>query len=87
MRVLVTGGAGFIGSHLIRALLDRGDAVTVLDNFDPAYDTEIKLANIAGLPIQLVEGDVRDRAAVEEALRVDTRKDNADRFERVVELV
>ena len=69
MRVLVTGGAGFIGSHLIRALLDRGDAVTVLDNFDPAYDTEIKLANIAGLPIQLVEGDVRDRAAVEEALR------------------
>ena len=69
MRVLVTGGAGFIGSHLIRALLERGDAVTVLDNFDPAYDTDLKLANIADLPIEMVEGDVRDRAAVEQALR------------------
>ena len=69
MRVLVTGGAGFIGSHLIRALLDRGDSVTVLDNFDPAYDSDIKLANIAELPIELVEGDVRDRSAVEMALR------------------
>jgi UDP-glucuronate 4-epimerase len=69
LRVLVTGGAGFIGSHLIRALLERGDAVTVLDNFDPAYDTALKLANIEGLPISLVDGDVRDRAAVEEALQ------------------
>jgi len=54
---------------LIRALLERGDAVTVLDNFDPAYDTDLKLANIADLPIEMVEGDVRDRAAVEQALR------------------
>ena len=68
MRVLVTGGAGFIGSHLIRALLERGDEVTVLDNFDPAYDVALKRANIAGLPIDLVEGDVRDRVAVEDAL-------------------
>lgn len=68
MRVLVTGGAGFIGSHLIRALIDRGDAVTVLDNFDPAYATELKLANLEGVPVDLVEGDVRDRATVEQAL-------------------
>ena len=69
MNVLVTGGAGFIGSHLIRSLLDRGDRVTVLDSFDDAYDPAIKIANIEGLEITLIEGDVRDRSAVEEAMR------------------
>ena len=69
MRVLVTGGAGFIGSHLVRALLERGDSVTVLDNFDEAYDPSLKLQNLESLDIELVHGDVRDRAAVEESLR------------------
>ncbi len=69
MNVLVTGGAGFIGSHLTRSLLGRGDAVTVLDNFDDAYDPAWKMANLDGLEINLVQGDVRDRSAVEEALR------------------
>ena len=68
MRVLVTGGAGFIGSHLVRALIARGDTVTVLDSFDDAYDPAIKMANIEGLDLELVQGDVRDRAAVESAL-------------------
>jgi len=68
VRVLVTGGAGFIGSHLVRALIGRGDQVTVLDNFDEAYDPSLKIANIEGLDLELVEGDVRDRVAVEEAL-------------------
>ena len=36
-RVVVTGGAGFIGSHLVKALLDRGDEVAIVDNFDPFY--------------------------------------------------
>ncbi len=69
MRVLVTGGAGFIGSHLIRSLLHRGDEVTVLDNFDPSYEPSIKESNLEGLRIELIEGDVRDRSAVEESLR------------------
>ena len=69
MRVLVTGGAGFIGSHLVRALLQRGDSVSVLDNFDDAYDPARKVANLEGLQIDLTEGDVRDRSAVEEAMR------------------
>src|SRR3990172_3185600 len=55
-RVLVTGGAGFIGAHLVRALLARGDATRVLDNF--VTGTAANLALALGL----------DRAAVERAL-------------------
>lgn len=68
MRVLITGGAGFIGSSLADALLLRGDSVTVLDNFDPYYDPQLKWANLAAAQGQtafaLVEGDIRDREAV-----------------------
>ncbi len=67
-RVLVTGGAGFIGSHTAERLLERGDEVRILDNFDPFYDTQIKRNNLkevrkrAGSESQLevVEGDFRD---------------------------
>src|SRR5262249_51257292 len=46
MRVLLTGGAGFIGSHVADALLTTGDEVVVLDNFDPFYDPAFKERNI-----------------------------------------
>lgn len=60
---LITGGAGFIGSHLARALLRRGP-VRILDNFQTGHRE-----NLAGLPVELVEGSVEDPAAVEAAVR------------------
>ncbi len=71
-KILVTGGAGFIGSHLVERLLARGDMVTALDNFDSFYDPAIKRSNIKAAGqgagsrrYVLVEGDIRDAAAVE----------------------
>ena len=63
-RYLVTGGAGFIGSHLVKALVDRGDAVRVLDNF--ATGKRGNLALVAG-KIELREVDLRDADGVRAA--------------------
>ena len=67
-KVLVTGAAGFIGSHVAEALLARGDEVVGLDSFDPYYAPELKRQNLAtsmaSPGFRLVEGDIRDRALV-----------------------
>jgi UDP-glucuronate 4-epimerase len=67
-RILVTGAAGFIGSHTVEAFLERGDTVLGVDNFDTYYDVLRKHANVAQLRarpeagrLQFVEGDVRDQ--------------------------
>ena len=67
-RVLLTGAAGFIGSHVAEHLLARGDEVIGLDNFDAFYPRAVKEANVAALArhpcFRLVEGDIRDAALV-----------------------
>ncbi|NUR74880.1 MAG: NAD-dependent epimerase/dehydratase family protein [Thermoleophilia bacterium] len=63
-RVLVTGGGGFIGSNLVRGLLERGDDVRVLDNFSTG-----DRANLEGLHIEVVEGELRSYERVHNAVR------------------
>jgi len=66
-RILVTGGAGFIGSHLVEKLLERGDEVVVIDNFNDFYDPAIKRQNASELSgAEIVEADIRDEGAVAE---------------------
>ena len=67
--VLITGGAGFIGSHLGNRLLALGDSVRVLDNLDPFYAVALKRRNLeelaaaGGKRFEFLEGDLRDAAA------------------------
>ena len=89
MRALVTGGAGFIGSNLVDALLERGDEVTVLDDLSTGKRENLEEASAKGA--QLVELDIRDAAAVADcvegerpeaifhlAAQIDVRKSVAD---------
>src|SRR5919201_5883192 len=89
MRALVTGGAGFIGSNLVDALLERGDEVTVLDNLSTGRRENLEQALAGGA--ELLELDIRDSEAVYEAMerakpevvyhlsaQIDVRKSMAD---------
>jgi UDP-glucuronate 4-epimerase len=89
LRVLVTGAAGFIGFHVARRLIARGDAVTCFDNLNAYYDPALKAARLAELDRQadtaaggwaFRRADLADRAAVEAAFA------EAGPFDRVVHL-
>ena len=70
-KAIVTGGAGFIGSHLVDRLVAEGWEVSVIDNFDSFYDESIKRLNISGFiknpKVRLLEIDIRDYDALEKA--------------------
>jgi UDP-glucuronate 4-epimerase len=62
MKILLTGGAGFIGSHLLELLIARGYDVAVIDDFNDYYDPRIKRANLPKGGFRLHEGDIRSAA-------------------------
>jgi UDP-glucuronate 4-epimerase len=73
MTILVTGGAGFIGSQLTQALRARGDKVVVIDNFNNYYDPALKEANVARFEndplVTVVRGDICDEALIEKLMQ------------------
>ena len=81
MNVLVTGGAGFIGSHTVEALLQRGHCVSVLDDFNDFYDPSVKRRNVAAFRgrAELIEADIRDMARLKDAF-------TKGRFETIIHL-
>ncbi|MFO0762294.1 MAG: NAD-dependent epimerase/dehydratase family protein [Byssovorax sp.] len=70
MQILVTGIAGFVGSHLAERLLERGHTVTGIDNFDAFYARSIKEKNLAALAgrARFIEGDILDAALIDRIL-------------------
>ena len=68
-RVLITGGAGFIGRHLAKALIDKGDHVRVLDAFIGQVHADRSALDDLGPHVEVQEGDVRDGDAVARALQ------------------
>src|SRR5438552_7163259 len=75
--ILITGGAGFIGSHLINRLLAEGGwQITVVDDFNDFYDPAIKRENVrdrlSSPDFKLIEADIRDQAALRQAFRAPT---------------
>ncbi len=75
MKIIITGGAGFIGSHLVTALLERGDSVAVIDDFNDFYDPALKRENVAphlnNPNFSLHEIDIRDGDAVKRVFSVE----------------
>ena len=71
MKILLTGGAGFIGSQLLERLLARGEEVVVLDDLNDYYDPAIKRANLPKGGFRLVERDLRESTSLVGELKPD----------------
>ena len=84
MNFLVTGGAGFIGSHVCEELLRRGHAVWAFDDLNDFYDPKLKQRNLRDIqslakPFEFVHGDIADRAALNEVFA-------AAKFDQIIHL-
>jgi len=83
MKILITGGAGFIGSNIAKKLMDRGDKVVIIDNFNDYYDTKLKRDRIKiylkGYKFKLYKGDIRDTKLIEKIFK-------KERIDKVVHL-
>ena len=81
MRTLVTGGAGFIGSHLVEKLLAAGHEVSILDDFNDYYDPQIKRANVSAFDgdVRVHQLDLRDARGIRELF-------HKEKFERILHL-
>ncbi|HRY82219.1 MAG TPA: SDR family NAD(P)-dependent oxidoreductase [Candidatus Moranbacteria bacterium] len=75
MKILITGGAGFIGSACAKKLMDRGDKIIIIDNFNDYYDPSLKEARIKkflkGYKFKLYRGDIRDEKLVEKIFKTE----------------
>ena len=75
MKILITGGAGFIGSNLAKKLMDRGDKVVLIDNFNNYYDPQLKKDRIKkylkGYNFKLYKGDIRDIKLLEKIFKTE----------------
>ncbi len=73
MKILITGGAGFIGSATAKKLMDRGDKVVIIDNFNDYYNPQLKYDRINkflnGYKFKLYSGDIRDRKLLEKIFK------------------
>src|SRR3990172_9584089 len=84
MNFLVTGGAGFIGSHVCERLLDEGHAVAAFDDLNPFYDPALKEENLReiaerGGNFTFIQGDLTDRRSLDEVL-------SGCRFDQIIHL-
>ena len=81
MNVLVTGGAGFIGSHVVERLLARGDTLTVVDDFNDFYDPGVKRRNADRfrLRVRMLKADICDGGALHRAF-------TGDKFDAIIHL-
>jgi UDP-glucuronate 4-epimerase len=74
-KILITGGAGFIGSNIAKRLMDRGDQVVIIDNFNDYYDPQLKRDRIKiflkGYKFRLYKGDIRDAKLVEKIFKTE----------------
>ncbi len=69
MKILVTGGAGFLGSHITDALIQRGHSVRVYDNLTPQVHTQRQIPEYLNKEAEFIESDIRDRDALAKAMK------------------